>query len=208
MLDGMTNIKASKVLKELKTYTEDLSHYSSDEVSEALEMAINELEQQPTDAKETIIKSALKYLVKKQIEEGSVGFAVDNDPDNDCCWDDILAWLEEAQEQAIKEAYEKGYEYGVKDWFDKSTKAQTCIEDYPTCTECEHYDREKHYCPRFCQVIKDALAEAQPKVGKWMEVDDEMPIAYGCSECDSTVSRKYNYCPECGAEMSGGDEDE
>lgn len=39
---------------------------------------------------------------------------------------------------------------------------QTCIEDYPTCTECEHYDSEKHYCPRFCQVIKDTLAEAQP----------------------------------------------
>ena len=38
----------------------------------------------------------------------------------------------------------------------------TCIEDYPTCTECEHYDSEKHYCPRFCQVIKYTLAEAQP----------------------------------------------
>ena len=38
----------------------------------------------------------------------------------------------------------------------------TCIEDYPTCTECEHYDSEKHYCPRFCQVIKDTLAEARP----------------------------------------------
>lgn len=40
-------------------------------------------------------------------------------------------------------------------------KAQSCIEDYPTCTECEHYDSEKHYCPRFCQVIKDTLAEAE-----------------------------------------------
>jgi len=46
------------------------------------------------DAKETIIKSALKYLVKMQIEEGGVGFAVDNDHDHDCCWDDVLAWLE------------------------------------------------------------------------------------------------------------------
>lgn len=44
--------------------------------------------------KETIIKSTLKYLVKRQIEEGSVGFAVDNDPDHDCCWDDVLAWIE------------------------------------------------------------------------------------------------------------------
>ena len=75
---------------------------------------------------------------------------------------DIAIKALETQEQAIKEAYDKGYEYGVKEWFDKRTKSQTCIEDYPTCTECEHYDREKHYCPRFCQVIKDTLAEAQP----------------------------------------------
>lgn len=47
MLDGMTNIKASEVLKELKHYTEDLPHYSPDEVAEALEMAIQALEQQP-----------------------------------------------------------------------------------------------------------------------------------------------------------------
>jgi len=45
MLDGMTNIKAREVLKELKDYTEDLPHYSPDEVAEALEMAIKALEQ-------------------------------------------------------------------------------------------------------------------------------------------------------------------
>lgn len=47
MLDDMTNIKASEVLKELKDYTEDLPHYSPDEVAEALEMAIKALVQQP-----------------------------------------------------------------------------------------------------------------------------------------------------------------
>ena len=45
MLDGMTNIKASEVLKELKDYTEDLPHYSPDEVAEALEMANKAIEQ-------------------------------------------------------------------------------------------------------------------------------------------------------------------
>lgn len=49
MLDGMTNIKASEVLKELKDYTEDLPHYSPDEVAETLEMAIKALEQQPSE---------------------------------------------------------------------------------------------------------------------------------------------------------------
>ena len=46
MLDGMTNIKASEVLKEIKYYSEDLPSYSPDEVAEALEMAIQALEQE------------------------------------------------------------------------------------------------------------------------------------------------------------------
>lgn len=45
MLDDMTNVKASEVLKELKVYIEDLPHYSPDEVAEALEMGIKALEQ-------------------------------------------------------------------------------------------------------------------------------------------------------------------
>ena len=61
MLDGMTNIKASKVLKELKDYTEDLHHYSSDEVSEALDLAIKTLEQQPCE--DCISRKAVKDMI-------------------------------------------------------------------------------------------------------------------------------------------------
>lgn len=50
MLDSMTNVKASEVLKELKMYSEDLPHYSpDDEVAEALEMAIKALEAEPCE---------------------------------------------------------------------------------------------------------------------------------------------------------------
>lgn len=49
MLDGMTNVKAREVLKELRVYTEDLPHYSPDEVAEAFEIAIKALEQQPCE---------------------------------------------------------------------------------------------------------------------------------------------------------------
>lgn len=134
---------------------------------------------------------------------------------------------------------------------------QTCIEDYPTCTECEHYDHKKHYCPRFCQVIKDTLAEAQPSEdcisrenildyiakllsgylyeeererledftayiaempsvtpqrpkGKWIEVSDYgYQYHFECSACGKRMkSNDDTYCPNCGAEMSGGGEDE
>lgn len=46
----------------------------------------------------------------------------------------------------------------------------------------------------------------QPKMGHWLKVDDEEPIAYDCSECVAMVSRRYRFCPDCGAKMaeSGG----
>ena len=63
MLDGMTNIKASEVLKELKDYTEDLPHYSSDEVAEALEMAIKALEQRWIPVSERLPEFTADYKV-------------------------------------------------------------------------------------------------------------------------------------------------
>ena len=83
-----------ETIKELRYSNGDLTQQ---EVCSFLGVYMETLEkqmQESTYAKGTIIKSTLKYLVKKQIEEGSVGFAVDNDPDHDCCWDDVLAWIE------------------------------------------------------------------------------------------------------------------
>ena len=39
------------------------------------------------------------------------------------------------------------------------------------------------------------------KMGHWIKVDDEEPIAYDCSECVAMVSRRYRFCPDCGAKM-------
>lgn len=66
MLDGMTNIKASEVLKELKFYTEDLPHYSPDEVAEALEMAIKSLDQRWIPVSERLPERSGDYLVTTQ----------------------------------------------------------------------------------------------------------------------------------------------
>lgn len=95
----------------------------------------------------------------------------------------------------------------------KALEQQPCIEDYPTCTECEHYDSEKHYCPRFCQVIKDTLAEAQTCEN--INEDYADCDQFKCSECqielqdwhrverddDGEVSYHeytFRYCPHCG----------
>lgn len=186
-----------ETIKELRCSNGDLTQQ---EVCSFLGVYMETLEkqmQESTYAKGTIIKSALKYLVKRQIEEGSVGFAVDNDHDHDCCWDDVLTWIEaQSCENAvsrdvlteyintkltsneewasdatnegrwveektylygveiledldeyvktmppvtptsedIKEAYLKGYDYGVKDWF--RSKTQPC-EDVVSRSELQ-----------------------------------------------------------------------
>lgn len=90
MLDDITNIKASEVLNELKDYTEDLPHYSPDEVAEALEIAIKALEQRWIP------------VSKKLPDDNTVIFYTDNKGETGmiCYWEDlprefedIIAWM-------------------------------------------------------------------------------------------------------------------
>ena len=39
--------------------------------------------------------------------------------------------------------------------------AEEYADCYKDCEQCEAYDKEKHHCPKFCMVIKDALAEIE-----------------------------------------------
>ena len=36
--------------------------------------------------------------------------------------------------------------------------------------------------------------------GEWLPVDEKND-AFDCSECDVMVSKRHNYCPNCGAKM-------
>ena len=44
--------------------------------------------------------------------------------------------------------------------------------------------------------------------GRWEVVDAEEPRRYGCSECKRLSWNMENYCPNCGARMDGGENDE
>lgn len=70
------------------------------------------------------------------------------------------------------------------------------------CTDCKEYDTEKHCCPRYNRVIREALTEAQ-KTGKWIKHPKSLwPIAR-CSECKAicVYADTAKYCPVCGAKM-------
>lgn len=89
--------------------------------------------------------------------------------------------------------------------------AQPDLDEW--CTDCKEYDSEKHCCPRFNKVIRQAMKDAQPerKKGKWIR-HDEVKNVYGgicieCPECGEKYVVQYiedeKYCRNCGADMRG-----
>ena len=169
---------------------------------------------QPTDAKETIIKSALKYLVKKQIEEGSVGFAVDNDHDHDCCWDDVLAWLEaQPSEDCIsrKQALDdKGL--AVFHRYDDYVKMRNYLKSLPF-VKPKYTDEEIDKAQAVEQAYVDKMVELaveetkRPK-GEWRRVVDK--AGHWVWECDCKWQQRFatNFCPDCGADMRGKEDED
>lgn len=48
----------------------------------------------------------------------------------------------------------------------------------------------------------------RPK-GKWIEIEiDAGEFIYKCTKCGMRVINPYNYCPNCGADMRGGEDEE
>lgn len=73
--------------------------------------------------------------------------------------------------------------------------------------------RKLHYESTYSQGFLEGVRmceQAQPeqKLGKW--VDDGDPLNWVCSECGYRVFRYNNtpYCPNCGADMRGEQDDE
>lgn len=63
------------------------------------------------------------------------------------------------------------------------------------------------------KMVELAVEETKRPNGKWIEhphergLDWEYPM-FECSECHEWTDSDYDYCPNCGAEMNGGREDE
>ena len=105
--------------------------------------------------------------------------------------------------------------YAEKSRVDELDMAIATLINLPSaqqdCTECEEYDTERHYCPRYCDVIRETVEEVQPerKTGRWIPQKDKWSDyvttvdGYVCSECNNFDCMEENYCPNCGARMEG-----
>lgn len=90
----------------------------------------------------------------------------------------------------------------MKEYIEKNALLDEICRD-----NCERtYDGTCHNC-RMTETIADfpAADVAEVRHGEWIPVDEKRD-AFDCSECDAMVSRTMNYCPNCGARMTGESE--
>jgi len=58
-----------------------------------------------------------------------------------------------------------------------------------------------------CEDVIQALPSAQPRNGKWLkEMIGATPYKYRCSKCNKYSRAMYDFCPNCGADMRGGED--
>ena len=82
------------------------------------------------------------------------------------------------------------------------------IEKYPKCymrTSLGNCDPIGGFCTSVKTDICEALHKAaEPRTGEWS--CDEYAL-YHCSECGCEATWDYDYCPNCGADMRGGEDE-
>ena len=96
-----------------------------------------------------------------------------------------------------------GFYTDVIDHIDNAPTVEPCYQT-TSCLDCKMYDKGKHNCPRFCEVIRSAIEE-RPQ-GEWIKIG-ELGLAYKCNKCEEVSVTPENFCPNCGADMQKGDAD-
>ena len=71
------------------------------------------------------------------------------------------------------------------------------------CTDCKEYDHERHCCPRWNRVIQETLkdAQAERKKGEWTK-DNSCPFCGFLPWYEKDI-HTLSFCPNCGADMRG-----
>lgn len=113
--------------------------------------------------------------------------------------DDLIS--RQAAIDAVRSYYDEQYALcdSIEELIEKLPSADTDLSDYSDRLWKNAYERGKAEGARIPSV------EPERKRGKWMPFDNPW---YKCSECGAVRENKSfmeNFCPNCGADMRGGD---
>ena len=72
-------------------------------------------------------------------------------------------------------------------------EAEKYEECYKNCGDCEAYEKEKHYCPKFCNVIKETVKEIEANHNDWISCSERLPkygevVMCSCTNSGITIS--------------------
>jgi hypothetical protein len=103
-------------------------------------------------------------------------------------------------------------EEDIQAYIDVAPSEQPKYNTSEWCHDCKEYDHEKHCCPRYNKVIRNAVKEIkQAKVGHW--IYDKSIENWKCSECKlipkiigyvgsaDFMRKEFKFCNHCGAKM-------
>lgn len=98
----------------------------------------------------------------------------------------------------------------IKAHIDNAPTVEPCYQT-TSCLDCGNYDKENHNCPRYCEVIKEAI-NSRPQ-GEWKYIGSYANthiMRYECSKCGRIVDvyKSQELLPfcHCGADMRGKEE--
>ena len=126
-----------------------------------------------------------------------------------------LEELKELHAELIKDGLEEDYHSGcegmcvdiIKIVNQLAKEHEHCIKS--SCTNCEVYDKEKHYCPKWCEVIKHTTSElAEEYENDFCEWKYDGTMYDRCPHTETLFARIHNcdekifkFCPYCGKEI-------
>ena len=108
----------------------------------------------------------------------------------------------ENQKYAIKEAYEKGFEYGVKDWF--KAKTEPCEDAISRQAVLDLMQLRLMPKEEYIAICNLPSVTPQSKTGHWIDArfkDEWYGTMYICSKCNGEMMGTSDFCPNCGADM-------
>lgn len=90
-------------------------------------------------------------------------------------------------------------------WAKRLETLPTGMSEYgEVYTDINEMDKILEHNKTLCSFIKD-IPTIEPKRGKWIPVDNGHHVR--CSECGRCGFASDNFCPSCGADMRGADDE-